>query len=137
MVYGFAFFPWTQPIELARGDRIDVSMRADLVGEHYLWSWTTGIVSADGSVRPVQMRQSEFLGQPFSAASLRRQAASHVPSLNEDGAIAGLILRMMGESRSLSDIAQAVALTHPTRFAREQDALTHVAEFSLRYGANG
>ena len=134
MVYGFAFFPWTEPIELARGDRIEIEMRADLVGEHYLWSWSTGILGANASKRRVQMQQSEFMGQPLSPASLRRQAASHVPCLSEEGAIAALILGMMGESRPLSEIAQRVSDTYPARFPRLQDALTHVAGFSLRYG---
>ncbi len=41
LVYGHAFFPWSAPVPLAEGDTVSVALRADLVGEDYVWCWDT------------------------------------------------------------------------------------------------
>ncbi|MEO5676416.1 MAG: 50S ribosomal protein L11 methyltransferase [Usitatibacter sp.] len=132
LIYGRAFFPWTEPVDLDVGDQVVVSMRADLVGTGYIWSWNTRISNAAGKPK-AQMRQSEFDARELSPASLRKQAASHVPRLNEDGLIDQLILRMMGEERPLGEIAAEVAARHPARFPRALDALSRASDLSLRY----
>src|SRR5439155_9579798 len=48
-VYGRGFFPWPDPVELARGDVVRVSLRANLTGEDYIWCWNTSIVNATGA----------------------------------------------------------------------------------------
>jgi hypothetical protein len=64
---------------------------------------------------------------------LRKLAASHVPTLSDEGLIDRLILQMMGDAVSLGGIARHLASKHRNRFARWQDALTRVGELSMRY----
>jgi protein arginine N-methyltransferase 1 len=132
LIYGSAFFPWTEPFDLDVGDEVTVDMRADLVGQSYVWSWHTRVADARGEVR-AEIRQSEFEGEVLSPASLRKQAASYVPELGEDGCIDRLILGLMEDAKPLEEIAREVAARHPARFPRWNDALTHVGELSLRY----
>jgi type I protein arginine methyltransferase len=72
-IYGQGFFPWPQEQLLNENDQVSVDLRADLVGEDYVWTWTSTIharTSEAGSKK--QFRQSTFQGQPISAELLNR-----------------------------------------------------------------
>jgi hypothetical protein len=92
-------------------------------------------VLKQGDPRQVKanLSQSSFFGTPLSPAQLRKRAASHVPSLNQDGQIDGLILELMCTSIQLSEIARRVSDRFPTRFPTWQDALAHVGKLSQQY----
>ena len=132
LVYGQAFFPWPEPIVLATGDRVSVSLAADLVAENYVWQWRTQVFEASGRLK-ADMRQSELQGELMSPATLRMRAASHVAQLKDDGRIDALILQLMDEAMPLGDIAREIAKLYPGRFARWQDALARVGDLSVRY----
>jgi protein arginine N-methyltransferase 1 len=131
-IYGKAFFPWSEPVDLVPGDEVTVTLKADLVGNDYLWSWNTRVVS--GNDARADFRQSSFFGEPLSPSQLSKQSAAHVATLNEDGLIAQEILRMMQEGTPLGEIARRLAAQFPQRFARWQDALSHAGELAARYG---
>lgn len=134
-IYGNAYFPWPEPVALDAGDRIEIVVRADLVGEDYLWSWDTRITPHAAPDRTkAAFVQSEFFGEPISARSLRRHGASHIPQLDEQARVDHLILGLMAEGKALGDISREVAARFPLRFPRWEDALSHVGELSLRYG---
>src|SRR5262249_29186410 len=40
-VYGSSFFPFLEPVELTLDDQVKVRIKADLVGDEYVWSWQT------------------------------------------------------------------------------------------------
>lgn len=42
-VYGQTFLPWRQPVAVAAGDQVAVSVQAKLVGRDYLWTWSTRV----------------------------------------------------------------------------------------------
>jgi protein arginine N-methyltransferase 1 len=132
LIYGNAFFPWPESVALDVGDAITISLRANLIAGEYLWTWETRIHGAAGEVK-AHFRQSDFFSEPMSLAKLRKQSASHVPALNDEARIDGLVLKLMDEEISLGDIARELALRFPRRFSRWQDALTRVGELSTRY----
>lgn len=132
LIYGRLYLPWPEPVDLKPGQKIAVTLRADLVGDEYVWGWDTRI--GNGAAAGRHFSQSEFLGELLSPATLRKQAAGHVPGLGEDGHIDRIILQLMDEQRPLGDIAREVAARFPVRFVRWQDALTRVGDLSLRYG---
>jgi protein arginine N-methyltransferase 1 len=133
LVYGQAFFPWNEAVSLEAGERVAATLAADPVGADYLWQWHTRVSGLRGSIR-ADMRQSELEGELLSPATLRRQSATHVPQLGEDGRIDALILRRMDEAVPLGEIARELATQFPARFARWQDALSRVGDLSVRYG---
>jgi len=131
-LYGSAFFPWEKPVELEIGGRIDVGIRADLVGDDYVWNWKTLVIDQAGSEK-ASFNQSTFFGIVHSPAQLRKQSDSFVPALNDDGLLDQFILGLMNQERQQKEIAQLVIERFPARFANRRDALTHVAKLSGKY----
>jgi protein arginine N-methyltransferase 1 len=133
-IYGTVLFPWTQPVALAPGDRVTVGLDARLIRNDYVWSWTTRIQGPEpsGTVK-ASYSQSTFLGSPLALASLRLRAASHVPSLNEDGQIAHASLELIKRQTPLGVIARELVTAFPGRFARFEDALAHVSDLSRQF----
>jgi protein arginine N-methyltransferase 1 len=67
MIYGAGLFPFTQPVEVMEGERIEFRLAADLVQDGYVWRWETDFPKAG-------FKQSTFYGVPLSAAQLRKSA---------------------------------------------------------------
>jgi type I protein arginine methyltransferase len=134
-IYGRMFFPWLEPVALASGDMVTVSLYADLVGEDYIWRWNTHVMEPGQPDHPkARFRQSTFFSVPLSPAKLQQMANNHIPTVGEEGQIDRFILGLMDGNHSLGDIAQQVARQFPQRFATEREALTRAGKLSLRYG---
>jgi protein arginine N-methyltransferase 1 len=132
LIYGIAFFPWSEPVILDPGQTVTVALAARQVGQDYVWLWGTEVLAPGDSRRfQAQFKQSDFFGEPRSAAGLRKQAADHVPTLNEDGRIDRFILAQMDGRDSLGQIASRVAVEFPGRFPTWQQALTRVGKIAL------
>jgi protein arginine N-methyltransferase 1 len=132
LIYGMAFFPWPADVPLEDGDRVSVNLRADLVGEDYVWSWESRVSAPAGELK-AEFRQSSFMGKPLSPESLRRVADSFRPALGEDGEIDRLVLGLMNGERSLGEIARELAERFPERFPSARAALTRAGELSEKY----
>jgi SAM-dependent methyltransferase len=134
LIYGSAFFPWSHPVDLAVGDTVSVRLQAKLVGENYVWRWDTRIASEnEPAVIKADYKQSTFYDSPKSSATLRKRAASHIPTVTEEGQIDQLILTLMDGATSLDEIARHVVDRFPARFAHWHAALTRVGELSQKY----
>jgi protein arginine N-methyltransferase 1 len=72
LIYGSVFFPFEQPIELEAEDRISVTMRADPVGEDYVWRWDTSVERAFSG--PVRYSQSTFFASFLTRQTLQAAA---------------------------------------------------------------
>ena len=127
-IYGHAFFPWPEPLALAAGDTVEISVEAAFTGGDYVWRWDTRALG-------VRHRQSTFLGEPLSVARMRRRAADFEPALGEEALIDLAILESMRAGGKLGDIASGLQARHPARFARWEDALARVGDVSERYSS--
>jgi protein arginine N-methyltransferase 1 len=67
MTYGTGLFPFSQPVEVLEGERIEFRLAADLVQDGYVWRWDTDFPR-------LSFKQSTFYGVPLSAAQLRKSA---------------------------------------------------------------
>ena len=70
LVYGNAFFPFPRPVEVEKGESVAVKLRADLVRDDYVWSWTT-----DFTDQRIGFEQSTFFSVPLSLEHLRKTNA--------------------------------------------------------------
>jgi protein arginine N-methyltransferase 1 len=131
-VYGQGFFPFLKAIQVEQGDTFEATIRADLAGGKYIWSWNTVIRAPSGAAN-ADFHQSAFHGDPLSPDRLRKRADSFVPKLNEDGAVDRLIIEQFGTGRSLHEIAVDIASRFPARFSNWQSALERVACLSGTY----
>jgi protein arginine N-methyltransferase 1 len=72
LVYGSAFFPLVQPVQLDPGDQVQVTFKADLVNDEYVWRWNTRVRDAAAPARlKADYRQSTFFGGPLNVPSLK------------------------------------------------------------------
>ena len=133
-IYSHAFFPWGAPVELEPGDTVAVLLRADLVGEDYVWAWNSRVLQQgrEGEVK-AQFTQSTLRGTPLSPARLRKRADGYRPRLGEPGEIDRFILSLMDGQTSQGDIARRASQRFPARFVSWHAALARVGDLSLRY----
>jgi len=68
MIYGSGFFPFSQPVAVTAGERINVRLAADLVNDGYVWRWDTEVPGK------ASFKQSTFFGVPLSTSQLRQSA---------------------------------------------------------------
>jgi len=131
-IYGQVFLPWLEAVSVQLGQRICVSLQANLVGEEYIWRWETK-VGSNGNGAERHFRQSTFQGANFTPQALRRRAADFVPSLSEEGQVDRWLLQAIDGKTSLQQIAQAAVERFPTIFPRWQDALHRAAELARQF----
>jgi protein arginine N-methyltransferase 1 len=72
MIYGQGLFPFSQPVELVEGDRIELRLAANMVGDDYVWRWDTDFFARDHEQPKASYKQSTFLGTPLSPALLQK-----------------------------------------------------------------
>lgn len=70
LIYGQAFFPFSQPVAVSEGEEVKVELRADYVQTDYVWSWTTDFVD-----QKIRFEQSTFYGVPLSPEQLKEKYA--------------------------------------------------------------
>jgi len=122
-VYGQLLLPWSRPVDLEKGSTVDVSLRADLVGEDYVWTWETRCGEQ-------HFRQSSFAAAPLTRESLTRRAAHHRPSLSQEGKVAQFALQRMSGEKTLTEIGSELFAAFPKRFRSERDAFDFAAKLS-------
>ena len=73
LIYGNGFFPFSKPVEVMEGDRINLRLAAKMVQDDYVWRWETNFFSGSDAAGPtVSYKQSSFYGAPLSAPQLRK-----------------------------------------------------------------
>jgi protein arginine N-methyltransferase 1 len=132
MVYGRAFFPLEQPVDVVPGDKLTARLTVKLVKGEYVYRWKSEITRADG-VRKAGFDQSTFKASLLSPAQLRKGSADYVPSLTEEGRVAHAVLQGLASQRPLMEIARAIADSFPRKFRSADDALELVARLSKTY----
>lgn len=132
-VYGRAFFPWLRPVEVEAGDRVQVTLSANLIGDAYVWRWASCVTSAEGTPK-AEYRQSSLSGAVPAVEPQRRRAFDYRPQRSESGEVALFCLTQMDAARTVEQIAQGLATRFPEQFPTEQAALEQASNLSARYG---
>jgi protein arginine N-methyltransferase 1 len=128
-IYGQIFLPWLEPVTVVDGQEIQIELRADLIGEDYVWSWDTKIF-AHKEAPTGHFRQSTFQSANFSPRFLRCRATDFVPELSEEGQADRWLLQAMDGSASMQQIAQSAAERFPKLFPAVRDAFRRAAELA-------
>jgi type I protein arginine methyltransferase len=128
-IYGQIFLPWLAPVTVVEGQKIEIDLRADLIGQDYVWSWDTKIF-AHNEEPAKQFQQSTFQGANFSPRFLRCRASDFIPELSEAGQADRWLLQAMDGSTSMQHIAQSAAERFPQLFHAVRDAFRRAAELA-------
>ena len=73
MIYGNGLFPFSQPVEILEGERIQLRLAAKMVYDDYVWRWDTDFFAREDEAHPkASFKQSTFFGVPLSRAQLRK-----------------------------------------------------------------
>jgi type I protein arginine methyltransferase len=127
--YGQIFLPWLQPTRLSACEICSVDLRANLVGDDYVWQWETNIPPA-GDRPAVHFRQSTFFGSVMSPSYLKKHTSEFVPVLSETGLAERWLLQSMDGRRTLEQIAAEAARLFPYVFRRTEDAFNRAADLA-------
>jgi type I protein arginine methyltransferase len=130
-VYGQAFFPLLEPVEVAPGDTVEVAITATLAGGEYVWRWDATI--RRGSAVRATARQSTVLAVPLTKRLLETNSEDYVPQLNGDGDALRFGLGLMDGKLSSREIAARVAERFPQRFSQGHDSLEYVIQLVRKY----
>ena len=131
-IYGQLFLPWLEPVAVEKGQKIQLGLHADLVGEDYIWRWEARI-PAGANHAELHFQQSTFQGANFSPQSLRRQAVDYAPLLSEAGQADLWMLERMDGSASLQKIAQSASERFPRLFSSWREAFRRAADLSREF----
>jgi type I protein arginine methyltransferase len=133
LIFGQAFFPWTEPVALEEGDTVTLKLQAFLRHDgDYIWRWDTNVL-ANGRAECGKARFSQSTLFAEALAAGPRAAASYVPALNRDGEIELAVLSLMDGKKTQQEIAEELCRRYPARFSGVPDALTRIAMASQRY----
>ena len=131
LVYGNAFFPLLHPVDLIEGDEVGCSLRADLIGGRYVWTWRTVIRS--GEAEPIEYLQSTFYSTPMGKRDIAVQESGYAPRLSAEGRLLRSALDLMDGSRPLETIAAELDQAFPTRFNEWESAIAWARQLSREY----
>jgi protein arginine N-methyltransferase 1 len=131
LIYGQAFFPWSEPVSLLAADEVRVLIGADLVGDEYVWTWELAVDRDERTI--TSLRQSSFNAELIDLPVLHRRSSESRPALSIDGQRdLALLLRMDGR-RSLEEIASSATREETGLFPDWQAAFTRAGDLAVRY----
>lgn len=132
LIYGQAFFPLTQPTDVASGDDISLRFSASLAGDEYVFAWVTRVAELHTRVK-IESTQSTLLAFPLSPASLHRLGETAAPSLTADGEAVSFVLGQVDGHQTLAVLSREVEERFPELFRAPDEALRFVTGVMQKY----
>ena len=125
-MHGRGFLPFTHALDALPGDRLRTEIRASLVEGEYVLAWETVFEPMPGQRRRgAQFRQSSIAAMPTTLERLQRRRDDHRPARGASTELLHKLLSLADGSRSLREIADALAHSHPGRFPDATAALRY------------
>lgn len=133
LVYGQTLLPLAKPLKLAVGGRVEVRIRLPLIDGRYLWNWDWRAHAPDGSPIGAPVQQSSFLAQIHSPKALAKLSNLQVPVLEPRMMLDRDCLALVGDGRTLDDIAKTLQERYPELLPNYEAALDQAAKCLSRY----
>lgn len=113
-VYGSAFFPWVDVIELRESDTVSIDLAAYLGANGFDWTWNTHHSPRNPEQSATSLKQSTFFDTgAISKEFVKKKSPHFTPALTKNGAITLRALSLMDKSRSNAQIAQILESEFP------------------------
>jgi protein arginine N-methyltransferase 1 len=123
LVYGQMFLPLAEPVTIEAGGVIAARIRANLIDNDYIWSWSWQVSRGNAAGLGPVTNQSTFLRQIHSPKQLARGSSSRVPEPGVKLTMARECLKLVGDGRSYGDIARIMSQTFPEELPDTKSAL--------------
>ena len=133
LVYGQMFFPFKDPIELEKDDRVEIDIDFQLVGDEYVKTWRTRRISASPDAPEIRFVQSSTLAEVTSIDTLRRRSGGYAPPPHPRHELDRHCLQRFDGETKLETIALELMEMDSERFEDTSDALRYVAALAERY----
>ena len=133
MVYGRAFFPLGQAVQVLPGDKLTTHLTVKRVKGDHIYRWKSQVQGADGRIK-ASFDQSTFKARLIPVEQLRKAAVDYVPAITAEGEVLRFILDQIAQALPLKDIAVAVASTFPAKFANTDLAMQETVKVAQKYG---
>ena len=115
--WGRSFIPIQSPVQVRKGDTLEVRIRSNRWGSKALWAWDTRLFGRSGGRRGRSPRakfsQSTFKGFPFSREAFERRSPQFVPKLTREAEATRYVLQRMNGRRSLEQIGRELCQEYP------------------------
>jgi protein arginine N-methyltransferase 1 len=133
-VYGQAFFPLLEPVDLTPGDVISFDFSASLFSDEYVFRWDTRVTESSNPSRvKASFTQSTLFGSPIAPETLARRGDRFAPTRTEEGEAGRFVLERADGRRTLGDLSQEVKISFPHLFRSAGEALSFVTEVTQKY----
>lgn len=133
LVYGQMFMPFDRPRPLQAGDRIKARIRANLVDNHYVWSWDSNAFDRTTGEARDPYRQSNFLGRVIIKDNVKSGSNLAIPQRSVRMQIDADCLAMVDGGTDQDGIAKALMARYPEALPTYRAALDHVVSLFARY----
>jgi protein arginine N-methyltransferase 1 len=133
LIYGQLFFPMQEPLRVLGKQPITVDVQANLIGDDYVWQWTTLANDPTASDKTIRYHQSTFFNNVCSVQELEKRSDTYLPLLNREGLIYKRALDLMHSGQQLGQIAKTISEEFPQRFGTAEEALAFVGDLSVRW----
>jgi protein arginine N-methyltransferase 1 len=135
LVYGNAFFPLEQPLQVKKGDRLLTKFSARLIGEEYIYSWISE--HFDGSGKSLaRFKQSTFNARPIPRKKLDMTSPDFAPALNREGELTLRVLQLVHDKMKMQDVAERIFREFPSRFSNMEHAREVASKIISKFGAH-
>jgi len=132
LVYGNAFFPLETPVRVKSGERLVFKFSAKLIGEEYVYTWTSEHIDETGKTL-ARFMQSTFHGRPISRKKLEFASPDFIPVIGDEGILALHVLQAANEKASIGEIADRLMSGLPGHFSDREQALAAVQKILQKY----
>lgn len=132
------FFPIDQPVAVAKGDQVTVTMQIRpmdvmVTWNVEVWNGTPAPGSSAAASRKARSSHSTFRGMLLCKETLHRTQPEFVPTLTPWGEARRSILELCDGKTALREIEQEVHRRHPQLFRSPAEAAQFVAEVTTLY----
>lgn len=133
LVYGQLYLPLEHAPQLSKGQQIKARIRSTLIDGEYIWNWDWQVHDVAGQPIGGLTRQSSFLAGVHAPKALGGVSNWHTPQLNDRIVLDRDCLALVGEGRTLDDIARSLQERHPGLLPTIKAARDHAARCLRRY----
>ena len=133
-VYGSAFFPWMDVIDLKKSDTVSIDLAVYLGANGFDWTWNSHHSPSNPEQTTTSFQQSTFFDTgAVSKQFVKKKSPQFTPDLSKNGTITLRALSLMDKNHSNAQIAQLLEDEFPDSKRAAKSWQRWVSDLSLEF----